>query len=42
MMLKIARAALLAILPMEVMLAVLPVSGVALPRPVVTTAELVV
>ncbi|MFI6820094.1 hypothetical protein ACIBJE_03970 [Micromonospora sp. NPDC050187] len=40
MMLKIARAALFAILPAEVMLAVLLVSGVALPRPVVTAAEL--
>ncbi len=41
-MLKIARAVLCAILPMEVMLAVLLVSGVALPRPVVIAAELVV
>lgn len=42
MMLKIARAALFAILPAEVTLAVLLVSGVALPRPVVTAAEVVV
>ncbi|GGK24475.1 hypothetical protein GCM10010124_16250 [Pilimelia terevasa] len=41
-MLKIARAALFAVLPAEVALAVLLVSGVALPRPVVTTAELAV
>ncbi|GAA2875476.1 hypothetical protein Acy02nite_76670 [Actinoplanes cyaneus] len=38
----IVRAALFAILPMEVLLAVLLVSGVALPRPVVIAAELVV
>lgn len=42
MMLKIARAALFAILPMEVILAVLLVSGVALPHPVVIAAELAV
>ncbi|MDI6105242.1 hypothetical protein QLQ12_42330 [Actinoplanes sp. NEAU-A12] len=42
MMLKIARVALFAILPAEVMLVVLLVSGVALPRPVVIAAELVV
>lgn len=42
MMLRIARAALFAIVPAEVLLAVLLVSGVALPSPVVTAAELVV
>ncbi|WP_144118633.1 hypothetical protein [Catellatospora sichuanensis] len=42
MMLKIARAALFAMVPAEVVLAVLLVSGVALPRPVLTVAELVV
>lgn len=42
MILKIARAVLFAILPMEAMLAILLVSGVALPHPVVHAAELVV
>lgn len=42
MMLKIARAALFAILPVEVVLGVLLVSGVALPRPIVLAAEVVV
>ncbi|MEU8079998.1 hypothetical protein AB0B31_31670 [Catellatospora citrea] len=42
MMLKIARAALFAMVPAEVVLAVLLVSGVALPRPVLAAAELVV
>jgi hypothetical protein len=42
MMLKTARAALFAILPAEVMLVVLLVSGVTLPRPVVMVTELVV
>jgi hypothetical protein len=40
MMLRIARAVLLAVVPAEVLLAVLLVSGVALPRPVGAAAEI--
>jgi len=41
-MLRIARAALFAVLPAELLLAVLLVSGVSLPAPVITVAELAV